>query len=185
MFAEGLPPKRGAGAQCCFWCLAGLSFETMRRWLTALTGSSLFLLFPLAIGYLPYDHWDHFWPSVNIVLALGLVLVMLGSALVLPRSTISLTRQLLLGSAFLSLLATSLGASILALGARLGRLLFSPHDTIRNAIAIAVALAAAIRASSRRSMSRLFSVRSAPLCVGSLAAGTAIPSIPTCSPLRI
>lgn len=157
----------------------------MRRWLTTLTASSLLLIFPLAIGYLPYDHWDHFWPSVNVVIALALVCVMLGVALVLPQSTISLTRQLLLGTAFVSLLATSLGASILALGARLECILFSPHDTIRNAIAIAVAFAAAIRASSHRWISRLFSVCSASLFVHSLAPGNAIPSIPTCSPLRI
>src|SRR6185437_7626848 len=156
----------------------------MRRWLTTLTASSLLLIFPFAIGYLPYDHWDHFWPSVNVVIALALVCVMLGVALVLPRSTISLTRQLLLCTAFASLLATSLGTSILALDARLGRMLFSPFDTIRNAIAIAITLTAAIRASSRRWITRLFSLCSALLCVPSLATSIAIPSIPACSPLR-
>jgi hypothetical protein len=159
----------------------------MRRWLTALTASSLLLIFPFAIGYLPYDHWDHFWPSVNVVIALALVCVMLGVALVLPRSTVSLTRQLLLGSAFVSLLATSLGASILALDAGLRRMLISPHDTIWKVLALSVALAAAIRASNRRWISRLFSACSS-LRVRSLTASTAIhavPSIRTCSPLRI
>lgn len=157
----------------------------MRRWLTTLTATSLLLVFPFAIGYLPYDHWDHFWLSVNVIVALALLCVMLGVALVLSQSTVSLTRQLLLGTAFASLFATSLGASILALDPRLGRILFSPHDTIRNAIAIAVAFAAAIRASSRRWISRLFSMCSTSLCVGALATGSTIRSIPTCSPLRI
>jgi len=166
-----------------FW--GAIIFLAMRRWLTALTASSLFLLFPFAIGYLPYDHWDHFWPSVNVVFALGLVCVMLGAALVLQRSTISLTRQLLLGTAFLSLLATSLGASVLTVDAQLGRTLFSPHDAITKAIAIAAALAAAIIACSRRWTTRLFSPCSAPLCVPCLSAGSSIPLVPTYSPLRI
>jgi hypothetical protein len=157
----------------------------MRRGVTALTASSLFLLFPFAIGYLPYDHWDHFWPSVNVVFALGLVCVMLGAALVLQHSTISLARQLLLGTAVVSLLATSLGASVLALDAQFGRTLFSPHDTITKAIAIAAALAAAIIACSRRWMTRLHTACSAPLYMRSLAADSAISLIPTYSPLRI
>lgn len=163
----------------------GTILLSMRHWLTTLTASSLLLIFPFAIGYLPYDHWDHFWPSVNIVIALALVCIMLGAALVLPRSTISLTRQLLLGTALVSILAISLGTSVLALDTRLRRLLLSPQDTIRDAIAITVALTAAIRASSRRWITRLFSLCSVLLYVRSLAISIAIPSIPTCSPLRI
>lgn len=169
----------------CFWFVAGLFSSAMRRWLTALTGSSLLLMFPLAIGYLPYDHWDHLWPSVNVVFALGLVCVMLGAALVLQHSTISLTRQLLLGTAFLTLLATSLGASVLTLGARIGRTLFSPHDTITKATALAAALAAAIVACSHRWVTRLLTTSLAALCMRSLAVDTAIRLLPTYSPLRI
>jgi hypothetical protein len=157
----------------------------MRRWLTVLTGSSLLLIFPFAIGYLPYDHWDHVWGSVNLVLALGSVCMMLGAALVLSQSTNSLMRQLFLGAIFVSLLATSLGASVLALAARLGRTLFSPDDTITKAAALAAALAAAIIACSRRWISRLHTVCSAPLSMRSLATDTAIPLTPTYSPLRI
>jgi len=157
----------------------------MRRALTAVTGTSLFLLFPLAVGYLPYDHWDHLWPSVNVVLALGLVCVMLGAALVLPQSTISVTRQLLLGTAFLSLLARSVGASVLPFGGQLGCMLFSPHETILDAIAIVTALAAAIRTCSRRWMSRMHTVCAATFSLLRLAAGIAVPLTPTCSPLRI
>lgn len=157
----------------------------MRRLLTALTGTSLFLLFPLAIGYLPYDHWDHVWPSVNVVLALGLVCVMLGAALVLPQSTISVTRQLLLGTAFLSLLARSVGASALAFGDQLGRLLFSPHDTILDALAIAVALVAAIIACIRRRMTRVHTVCATTLSLSSWATAISVPLTPAYSPLRI
>lgn len=157
----------------------------MRRWLTALTGGSLFLLFPVALGYLPYDHWDHFWPSVNVVLALGLVCVTLGAALVLPRSTISLTRQLLLGAAFLSLLSTTLDASLLALDNQLGRALFSPHHTIANAMLIAAALAAAIIACIQPWMDQFQTAFSGALWLQSSIDDSTIRLTPTFSPLRI
>lgn len=162
----------------------------MRRWITAVTGSSLFLLFPLAMGYLPYDHWDHLWPSVNVVCGLGLVCVMLGAALVLPRSTVSLTRQVLLGSAVVSWLATSLGTPVLSLDGPIGRALFSPHDTIAAAIAIAAALAAAIVACSRAWMGQFRAAFSSALSLQSrsLQSFIAEPTsrlTATFSPLRI
>jgi hypothetical protein len=145
----------------------------------------LFLLFPVALGYLPYDHWDHFWPSVNVVLALGLVCVTLGAALVLPRSTISLTRQLLLGAAFLSLLSTTFGASLLALDNQLGRAVFSPHDTIANAMLIAAALAAAIIACIQPWMDQFQTAFSGALWLQSSIDDSTIRLTPTFSPLRI
>lgn len=145
----------------------------------------MFLLFPVALGYLPYDHWDHFWPSVNVVLALGLVCVTLGAALVLPRSTISLTRQLLLGAAFLSLLSTTLDASLLALDNQLGRALFSPHHTIANAMLIAAALAAAIIACIQPWMDQFQTAFSGALWLQSSIDDSTIRLTPTFSPLRI
>lgn len=159
--------------------------NTMRRWLTALTGSSLLLLFPLAIAYLPYDHWDHVWLSVNVVFALGLVCAMLGAALVLSRSAISVTRQLLLGTSVVSLLAGSFGASVRALDPQLGRTIFSPWDTLTKPIAIAAALAVALLACRRGWKTRWRSMCWCQLSARSLVAGTAIGLRPRYSPLRI
>lgn len=157
----------------------------MQRWLTTLTGTSLFLLFPLAIGYLPYDHWDHLWPSVNVVLALGLLCVMLGAALVLSQSAISRTRQLLLGTAFLTLLATSMGVSIFALDAHLGRAFFSPYGTIASAILVVAALAAALVARTRAWIDQFQTAFSGALSLQSPIDDLTIPLARSCSPLRI
>lgn len=112
----------------------------MRRWLTAISVVSLFLIFPVSIGYLPYDHWDHAWPSVNIVVAFGLLCLTLCASFVRARSAISLTRCLLLGTAAVSAVAVSLGAPAFGIIIHHQFDFLSQHDALAMLVAIALAV---------------------------------------------
>lgn len=121
----------------------------VRRWLTALSAISLSLVFPLALGYIPYDHWDHLWQSLSVVFAVALVCLAFCIALVLAQSAISSTRRLLRGTAAISTLAMCIGAPALAIIARYQPRFLSECDAVAAAIAIALAVLPSIFACSR------------------------------------
>jgi len=121
----------------------------MRRRLTALSAIFLSLVFPLALGYIPYDHWDHLWQSLSVVFAVALVCMAVCIALILAQSAISVTRRLLRGTAAISILAMCLGAAALAIVARFQPRFLWECDAVATAIALALAALTSTLARSR------------------------------------
>ena len=155
----------------------------MRRWLTALSAIFLSLIFPLALGYIPYDHWDHLWQSLSVVFAVALICMAVCVALVLAQSAISLTRRLLRGTAAISILATCLGAPALAVAAR-----YQPRF-LWECGAVAAAIAVAFVLPSILARSRTWTIPSDRLACASarrsFSFNKALPLTPTLLPLRI
>lgn len=165
--------------------LRGRMLTMMRRWLSAVTATSLFLLFPFAIGYLPYDHWDHAWGSVNLVLALGLICVTLCAALICAHSAHSLLCQWLLGTAVLSLVAARLGAPVLGAATQVVSSVFSAQGAMASAITLAAVLLPAILASGRTANAPMAGRSSMLLWRQPALANGPIPLAPAYAPLRI
>lgn len=121
-----------------FGRLQDYSSGMIRRRLTGLSAIFLSLVFPLALGYIPYDHWDHLWQSLSVVFAVALICMAIGVALILAQSAVLLTRRLLRGTAAISILAMCLGAPALAMAARYQPRFLWKCDAVAAAIALAL-----------------------------------------------